>query len=922
MNDTVARLGLEWISALRQQEADFFADPHGPADGRRRSELVDRIVRELFLAAFGNSSPICLAAVGGYGRGELFPCSDIDLLALSAEPPDNVLRERLRVFLQSLWDANLRVSHGLRQPAECGILQPGNLEFTISLLDLRPLAGETALADSVLNLYLPRLIRRRRRQLQSHLRQLIAERHARYADTVYHLEPNVKESPGGLRDLQAVGWWRALSDTEDRLPPHAERWREAGEEARQAQDFLALLRTFLHYVQGRDINLLHYDLQDRLARELRPQHQAHTAEAWMRAYFRHARAISRRLRRTLYLRRGAFLGRRRWKLSGGWQVRDGELHCLNGASLALDELCAALLAAAENRLQLSPAAEQAIRAMLPELRRQAAAPGKAVTPNPQISPEAGSESRFEPEAAPELQGISAALPDLLEVTYKSQDLAKTAPDSQDSLPALPETGEHQRITGRSATTPIAWQALRPLLLSPFAYPVLSELHELGVLSAILPEFSAVEGWVQRDFHHRYTVDEHTLLTLRALNELASARSAPRLRLAELLGELEYPERLKLALLLHDLAKPFAADHIEAGARQAEAIAARWRLADDAADDVVFLVRHHLLMSQALRRDIFDPENIRSLAAAVGNEERLKMLALMTWADIHSVHPEAMTAWKEENLWQLYVETYNRLTHAADQNRIGWAARDAAETAAAVLERLPPARRPPPAELAAFLDGLPRRYLATHPPAEMAAHFSLAREHRASPGVLLRELDAGYELTVIMPDRPGIFVTLAGELAIHGANIVKAEAFANRAGLIVDRFRFTDPGRALALNPGELDRLRAALVEKLRHPPDRAHHQAPALKWFARRAGPEVAPRLHFEPTADGHHTLLEIVARDRPGLLFELSRILAAHACDIVLALIDTESTRAIDVFYLTHDRQPLRPELQAQLHAELLAVL
>ena len=499
MNAIIERLGLAWISALRQQEADFFAEPRGQADGRRRAELVDRIVRELFAACYGETRALGLAAVGGYGRGELFPCSDIDLLVLMPQPPGAAEREQLRVFLQSLWDANLRVSHSLRLPAECGVLQAGNLEFTISLLDIRPLVGNAELAESVEKLYLPRLIRRRRRQLQGHLRQLIAERHARYADTVYHLEPNVKESPGGLRDLQAAGWWRALADTEDRLLPAAERWKEDREEARQAQEFLAQLRTFLHYVQGRDINLLHYDLQDRLARELHPQHQEHTPEAWMRAYFRHARAIARRLRRTLYERRGAWLGRRRWKLAGGWQVRDGELQWHNGATLALPDLTAALLAGCQYRLQLAPAAEQAIHAMLPVLRRQA------------------------------------------------------------------QVGDH------------AWQALRPLLLSPLVYPVLSELHELGLLGALLPEFNAVEGWVQRDFHHRYTVDEHTLLTLRALRELDSSRSETRRRLAELYTELEHPERLMLALLLHDLTKPFAADHIEAGARQAEIVAARWHL---------------------------------------------------------------------------------------------------------------------------------------------------------------------------------------------------------------------------------------------------------------------------------------------------------------------------------------------------------
>lgn len=843
--ERLQEIGLSVVSALRRQEESFFALPRGREDGQQRAQLANQITREMFTAWFANQPGVSLAAVGGFGRGELFPSSDIDLLFFFSRQPDAVLKAKLRGFLQSLWDVHLRVSHGVRAPEECGELHEGNTEFTIGLLDMRPLAGEAALYEKA-RAHLARLLLKKAPLVKQRLEELIRERHARFADTVFHLEPNVKESPGGLRDLQAAGWLRALEWTGEGICP-AEARTPATPEWREAHENLALIRTFLHYVQGRDVNLLSYELQERLGSELMPRHQSHTAEAWMRAYFRHARLIARELRQRMTGRNAARNSVRPAAAAPGWKLEARQVEWTQPVvELDYASICHGFALAAESGGFLSAASESAVQQALIWRDRR--------------------------------------------------------PDAQREI----------------------WPALADLLRHPLAYEALAEMHQVGILSLLLPEFSAVDGWVQRDFHHRYTVDEHTLLTLRGLRLLQTSTSPTRQRLAELFGEIEKPELLSLALLLHDLAKPAGTDtHVAAGAEQAAAIAARWGMEAKAAADVVFLVGHHLAISKALRRDIFDPDNISALALELGNEERLKMLTLMTWADIHAVHPEAMTAWKEENLFQIYIETYNALTHRADQNRIAPGNRDARDVLAQVSAAELHQAQASPEAFAAFLEGLPRRYLASYSPQEMLRHLRQASGLERQPvQTRLVAWAEGYDLTVIMRDRPGIFVTLTGLLAGRGFNIVKAEAVSNRQGIVVDRFRFLDPSRSLELNPEESEALQQQIVTAMAASFDPERLRLPAQRWFARGAGPAIAPRVHFEATVDGKQTLLEIITRDRPGLLFEISRILAQHGCDLSVALIDTESTKAIDVFYMTFDHRPLDPESITGLRKLFMEVL
>jgi [protein-PII] uridylyltransferase len=858
-------LALDYVAGLAALEQGYFERPRGLDLARRRTALVDTAVKRLFAVHLGEFAGICLVAIGGYGREDLCPSSDVDVMLLSAAAVGDDVKPALRAYLQSLWDAHVRVSHTVRTLDECGMLHEGNAEFTISILDQRPLAGDLALARQLAEAVLPKMIRRERLGLLRRLQELVQQRHAKFADTIFHLEPNVKDAPGGLRDASAIAWWRAIADSQEKLLPQEERLPEAyRRDVLAARDYLLTLRTFLHYANGRDVNVFSYDMQQRLATEAPWAGGRRPAEDWMREYFAHARVTQRRLRRMMDESAGRrntlfrfFLQRKSDVATEDFAVTGGQVNFRNPRFVEHrpELLIEVFRFAAGKNLPLSDAAETTVRQALPALRSYFAGDGRA------------------------------------------------------------------------------WEQLRQVLLSPRAYDALAAMHELRVLTALVPEFSAIDGLVIRDFYHRYTVDQHSLMAIRTVHELRNAGQDLLREFGELYREIERPEALLTALLLHDIGKGLSAvDHVTTGAAAADTALRRWRIDDSLREAVLFLISNHLLLSQALRRDVFDSANTAAVAATVGTEDRLKMLTIMTLADIQAVHPEALTTWKLENLWQLYMAVYNEITHGVERSRLGAAPNgapeeDARQTAERLLQESGAAAgagATDAAALAHFLDGLPRRYLAGHSHATILRHFALTHE-LGDNGVAVRlePQRNSYELTVIAHDRPQLLATITGVLSAQGANILKAEAFANRDGLIVDTLRFTDLHRSFELNEGEAERVRLKVEQALREMPSLERLRRPAQRWFARAAGPDVATRVRFDdaPTA-GAQTILEIVARDRPGLLFDICRVLADFGCDIGVALIDTEATKAIDVFYISRGHAPIGPEDQNTLGQRLREVL
>jgi [protein-PII] uridylyltransferase len=335
------------------------------------------------------------------------------------------------------------------------------------------------------------------------------------------------------------------------------------------------------------------------------------------------------------------------------------------------------------------------------------------------------------------------------------------------------------------------------------------------------------------------------------------------------------------------------------------------------ETVNFLIANHLRMSATLmRRDIFDPEAVHDFAQSVGTIEHLKMLTLFTYADIKAVNPEALTPWKAEMIWQLYAATENYLNRSVDDQRLYVAGEDAKQ-----LERLAPAGEDgvESERFRNYLDGFPRRYLLTHSPAEISAHYRMYRRlgHSVAEISITKRNDY-YELVLVTTDRPFLFSKIAGTISSWGMNILKADACANKTGIVLDALRFSDRFRTLDHNPSEVTRLKQQLVAAISGELDVAGLMKRKFQPERRPPKVRVETLIHLDDECSSHSTVVEIVALDRPGLLYDISSTFAELSLNINVGLIDTEGGTATDVFYVTQKGDKLSPDRQHELQAAL----
>jgi [protein-PII] uridylyltransferase len=433
------------------------------------------------------------------------------------------------------------------------------------------------------------------------------------------------------------------------------------------------------------------------------------------------------------------------------------------------------------------------------------------------------------------------------------------------------------------------------------------MQETGVLLAALPEWKSIDALVVRDFYHRYTVDEHTLVAVGVIDSLLAKQDAGAIRFERLLGEIDDPALLRFALLLHDIGKGTdPGEHILGSARTGAEIMERLGMAPQKRNLALFLIEHHLDLSAVMNgRDLDDPATARALADQTKTAEQLRYLTLLTYADISAVNPTAMTPWRLEQLWRVFAIGQEQLTRELDTDRIRG------------IEDLPIEDRTP--HLIRFLKGLPVRYLRTHTAEEIRSHGELVKSlHERRVAVDISVNRGVFQVTVLAADRVGLFASICGALASFGMNIVKAEAFNNDSGLVVDQFRFTDPLHTLELNPTEVDRLRRTLERVVLGTED-----VRLLLRGRRQARPprvaRIAPSVRFSNDVSDLATLVDFVGEDRPGLLYDLASVFAAAECNIEIVLIDTEAHKAIDVFYVTSLGKKLEDPTQEQLRTALV---
>ncbi len=820
-------------------------------------------------------TPLTVAATGSFGRGAVALRSDLDLRFVCAKEPPR--EEDVEAFLYPLWDARIAVGHQILRVDDVLELALQDLSTATSLLDLRALRGETTLVRALLDRAFDGLFGEA--HLAAFLQRLEEERdgrHARFCGSVYLLEPDVKNGAGGLRDLDHARW---AARARYRFDPRAPTFRELvhvgvllpreGEELSAAEDFLWCVRNRLHVHADRRSDRLTFEEQEAIAAELDYGSEPSSVERFMQDYYQHARAVVRGCERILSLAMPSPKRRLRpheMDLGGGVRSFDGQITMTAATDLHTDPALALRVyrTAMTRSMPILPFAREAI-------------------------------------------ARAAAEPSFGEALRKSTEAARLFGELVCS---------NLELSTRALSTPV--RAGRS---------VLGELHDVGLLLAMIPEFCKVTGRVHHDVYHVYTVDVHSVAAVDCLRALARGELVSVHPLASRLAvEVAQEGRLYFATLLHDVGKGYPdrdgsrAKHSESGAQLAETIAPRLGFGEADTRAIALLIRNHLTMYHvATRRDLDDPSTIEEFARVVDSREALRNLYLLTVADITTTSPQAMTAWKARMLDELYFLTDAFLSGNREE-RPSVRAQVASPSV-------------PDAFSQAFLRSMPERYFLATPPATIAAHLEVAYSRGAdsfalglAPDQDLPAASELLELCVVADDRPGLLARIAAALTANRLEVLSAQVYSRtteRGAEAVDVFSLRDRQEADAEQRERT--LRAVRTDLRRLLDDGLDPKELVRQYLGRpstspRRTPSVTPEVVFDDRASPQHTVVEVFAKDRPGLLFALSQALSDLGLTIALSKINTEGAKAADVFYVSDLRgDKLPPARFAEVREAIL---
>ncbi len=809
---------------------------------------------------------VAVVAVGGYGRSQLYPESDVDVLLLVPEnaQADAAFNTAIEQFVSACWDAGLEIGHSVRSIAQCLALAQEDISAQTAMLEARLVMGAAKLFLSL------------REQLGADLspadffqakQRELRQRHQRFHNSPYTLEPNCKESPGGLRDLHTILWvaqaaglgnsWADLVNTSIITALEAQ-------QLERNEAVLGHIRARLHIQAGRREDRLLFDLQTTVAHKLglrdhTPRGQSHpvrASEQLMRRYYWAAKAVMQ-LQQIVLLNIHA------------------RLHPSRAAPLPINDWFAdqdgLLDVACVDIYQHRP------EAILPTFLTLQTTPG--------------------------LRGLSART---LRALYNARE----------SMNA-----QWRRLPANRSCF------IRILQQPQGVAQVLRLMNDTSVLGRYLWSFRRIVGKMQHDLFHAYTVDQHTLMVLRNMRRFFQPEFAHEYPLcSQLASRWSQPWLLFLAALFHDIGKGRGGDHSTIGAIEVRRFARQHHMQAADADLVEFLVREHLLMSTvAQKQDTNDPTIVRTFAEQVGTPERLSALYLLTVADIRGTSPKIWTAWKDKLLQDLYQATYHMLT--ADQPA---APEHVANTRLAqVWAQLPPEL--PAATRAAyqrFWQSLGTAYWQRHEAADIAWHAQMlhAHLHSTAPIVCTRASQAGQGLQVLVysPDQHDLFARICGYFDQAGLSVIHARIHTSELGWALDSFQVSCQERPSDI---ALQGFLQAWMQRIEHELPLALHPSAALPPPMRRKASRrvrsfpMAPHVSLQPDEKSQRWLLHISASDRAGLLYSIACVLARHGLNVQLAKVMTLGERVEDSF-LIHAPQLQHSARQTALEQELMQLL